>query len=313
MGYIPLSTLDEYENANSKLRFLCPTHGEQSVAYNHIQQNDGCPMCGKERIGQSFKQSVDSVINLVESKNGTILNPQDYVNMLTKNLQIKCNICGDINISSLYNVYNSSGDYVPCKICGKRRLVEYRTLSKDNLVKHFNNNGHILLNPEDYINNTTMNLKIECPQCGQPYTTSLASYNGGKIRCDKCSNSQSIGEYIIAEILDKYKINYIPEYKFPDCKDIRCLPFDFYLPDFNCCLEFDGQHHFFPVYGMDSLINTIRHDQMKNKFCHDNKIRLIRIPYWEGNDIEQILSEELGFHVYNKIKYSTKTMNHIKI
>ena len=39
-------------------------------------------------------------------------------------------------------------------------------------------------------------------------------------------------------------INYIREKRFKDCKNIKPLPFDFYLPEKNICIEYDGEHHF---------------------------------------------------------------------
>ena len=39
---------------------------------------------------------------------------------------------------------------------------------------------------------------------------------------------------------------------------------------------------------------TVYHDNIKNKYCHDNNIQLIRIPYWDLENIEQILNDQLG-------------------
>ena len=39
---------------------------------------------------------------------------------------------------------------------------------------------------------------------------------------------------------------------------------------------------------------TKMHDNIKNKYCHDNNIKLIRIPYWKMKEIEKILGNELG-------------------
>ena len=53
--------------------------------------------------------------------------------------------------------------------------------------------------------------------------------------CPICSNSH--GEQVVMSILDKMNIEYISQYKFDDCKNNRLLPFDFYLPHFNICIE----------------------------------------------------------------------------
>ena len=71
---------------------------------------------------------------------------------------------------------------------------------------------------------------------------------------------------------------------------------DFYLPDCNTVIEFDGAQHFVPsdYFGVDAFNKTVEHDNIKNNYCSDNEIRLIRIPYWEINNINNILDKELA-------------------
>ena len=64
--------------------------------------------------------------------------------------------------------------------------------------------------------------------------------------------------------------------------------FDFYLPDKNILIEYDGSQHFDKTskfYSKD-LIQT---DKIKNEYCSKNNIHLIRIPYTKFNQIEEIL------------------------
>lgn len=79
-------------------------------------------------------------------------------------------------------------------------------------------------------------------------------------------------------------------------KDIKTLPFDFYLPKYNCCIEYDGQQHFKPngfSSGYEYFVKTVEHDRMKDQYCKDNNILLIRIRYDENAEIENILSNIL--------------------
>lgn len=67
---------------------------------------------------------------------------------------------------------------------------------------------------------------------------------------------------------------------FIGCRDKRSLKFDFYLPDRNLCIEYDGKHHFeVTEYGEDKLKDTIKKDTIKNEFCKSNNITLYRISY----------------------------------
>lgn len=66
------------------------------------------------------------------------------------------------------------------------------------------------------------------------------------------------------------------------------------------CIEFDGQQHYEPKFGEESFKRTQSHDIIKNEYCKSKGISLIRIPYWDGSSISEILSNEL--HIENKSK-----------
>lgn len=97
------------------------------------------------------------------------------------------------------------------------------------------------------------------------FITSLANYEyNQKIRCGTCSQRISVPERTTRNILEKYDIKYLPEYKFKDCKDKRPLPFDFYLPEYNILIELDGEHHYHPKWGDEQLKYIQNHDKIGN-------------------------------------------------
>ena len=105
----------------------------------------------------------------------------------------------------------------------------------------------------------------------------------------------SKGEKKIAEYLTRNEINFSREYSFPDlisAKNCR-LRFDFFIPDFELLIEFQGQHHFNPVnkHKRAKIVHrkTVLHDKLKEEYCSKNKIRLLRIPYSKFDEIESIL------------------------
>lgn len=108
----------------------------------------------------------------------------------------------------------------------------------------------------------------------------------------------------IKEILKKFKnvhgdkynlinneINFEQQKIFDGCKDKRKLSFDFYLPEYNICIEYDGIQHYESIeyWGGHKNFNYIKkHDQIKTDFCENNNIKLIRIKYnrkLNSNDI----------------------------
>ena len=105
-------------------------------------------------------------------------------------------------------------------------------------------------------------------------------------------NWDSQGELKIARILKGLKINYIEEHWFNTCINPRTkcrLRFDFYLPNYNCCIEFDGEQHFKEsgYKNWDKLENIQYRDKIKNEWCKKNGVTLIRIPFTDQDKISQ--------------------------
>ena len=104
-----------------------------------------------------------------------------------------------------------------------------------------------------------------------------------------------------SNILDKLNIESKSQYTFEDCKFYNVLPFDFYLPQYNILIEYDGIQHFEPIdfagkgkeWAMNRFIDCVIRDTIKNEYCKKNNIKLIRIPYWDFDNIEEILKLEL--------------------
>ena len=119
-------------------------------------------------------------------------------------------------------------------------------------------------------------------------------------RCKKCSPSyKSQGELKISEILDKMKISYINEYKPFKFENNYYARYDFYV-DNNYIIEFDGEQHFREVKIFKQTLQEVQeHDRIKNQWCKDNNIPLIRIPYTHLNDLclEDLLLETTKWRV----------------
>lgn len=130
-------------------------------------------------------------------------------------------------------------------------------------------------------------LKFRCG-CGNEFVTSIASFQNGKYRCESCAKSISSLEYEFKKYLDTNNIVYIYQYSLNDCRDVLPLPFDFFLEDYNAIVEIDGQGHYHPCHfnqisdeqAIKTFEITKKHDEIKNAYCQEKNIKLIRIPYW---------------------------------
>ena len=116
-----------------------------------------------------------------------------------------------------------------------------------------------------------------------------------KIRgCPKCRLSK--GEQRIMEFLQRNNIEFECQKKFDGLVNRKPLSFDFYLPKYNTCIEFDGLQHFSPIDafgGIESFQILKSNDNKKDKFCQENNIKLIRISYLEFQLVDSILEEKI--------------------
>lgn len=172
--------------------------------------------------------------------------------------------------------------------------VKYTYEQVKNIVEE---KGYSLLSTE-YVNNKTP-LEVKCFKEHIFYPT-LDNFQKGT-GCPHRAKKYK-GEEKVANILNDLGIVYKRQYKFEECKNERKLPFDFYLPTYNICIEYNGEYHYEPVdysgKGKEWAENKFKHtqkiDNIKRNYCKDNNIKLIEIPYWDFNNIEETLKKELN-------------------
>lgn len=122
--------------------------------------------------------------------------------------------------------------------------------------------------------------KCKC-ECGNEVFVTVNDLRAGNTISCGCRKI-SHGELYIMSLLNDNNIRFTHQHKFDDCKNKFQLPFDFYLPDYNICIEYDGKQHFEPVDlfgGEDGFAKRQKNDNIKNKYCLEHNITLIRIPY----------------------------------
>jgi len=139
-------------------------------------------------------------------------------------------------------------------------------------------------------------IKIICKKHGI-FEQTPDNHINKKTGCPICNESK--GEKEIRIILNNLNIKYIKQKTFNNCKNKRKLPFDFYLTDYNLCIEFDGIQHFKSIeyFGGEKVLKeTQKRDLIKNNYCKENNIKLLRIKYNEN-----ILKKLKKYNEKNKI------------
>ena len=204
-------------------------------------------------------------------------------------------------------IYINLQDFMNDKVqsCGCLRSEMRSELSKGfakdySLEKNNTNPFYEYISPTnirwDWSHQVVWNIK--CKKCGEDYLgipTELISNERthGMNPCE-CWKKYSIGVQKIISILQKNNIKYEQEKKYDTCVSPKGfkLPFDFYLPEYNILIEYDGEHHFKRAFGQseEKLILQKQYDEIKNQWCKENNVKLIRIPYYQ----KEIKISDLG-------------------
>ena len=267
-------SLVDYKTNKTKVIIICPIHGEFEQTPNNHLHGYSCIECSGK-----FKISTDEFIkkaNIIHN-NKYDYYKTEYINSYTK-LKIICPIHGEFE-QMPYSHLKTKG----CIKCSGYFSNYNIFINKANDIHNKKYNYSLV----DYKTNKTKVIII-CPIHGEFKQTPHNHLHG--TGCPKCNSSK--GEIKIEKFLIKNNINYITQKTFNDCiGKKRKLPFDFYLPEKNLIIEFDGKQHykqvnFFGCSDKDakkSYLNLKETDKIKNEYCKKNNIKLIRISFKEKN------------------------------
>jgi hypothetical protein len=268
--------LSNYVNTRSKIKITCNEHGIFTQNCAAHLNGQGCPKCGVG--GRISLIEVLSRFNNIHGDKYTYITDSYY--NVSDSIDIICNNHGKFNQRVIDHLAGSG-----CPRCvGRGKTTnEFINEAKE---KHGDMFDYSLV---DYVT-TYEKLTIICPKHGE-FKQSPRSHLKGS-GCPICKESK--GERKIRLLLDKKNINYLLQYRFSDCKHIKPLPFDFYLPEHNICIEFNGRQHYEPVKsfgGEKEFEKTKLRDEIKLKFCIKQNIKLISIHY--KDDVIKTLEMEL--------------------
>lgn len=295
-----LTPYDVTPNSNKKIWWICEHGHEWLVKINHrVGSGSGCPYCAgrfaiKEYNLLVYNSELASEWNYERNKN----KPEDYTPHTNKKVWWKCSKNPRHEWKATINNRHNGNN---CPYCAGRLPFEDYNLLVDNpeLCKEWDYNKN-KKKPEDYTPHSGEKVWWLCKECGYSWETSISNRNNGGNGCPECSKSR--GEKKIDRILKNKNIPYVSQYIFDDLlSDLgNPLRFDFVVfNDINktkikTLIEFDGIQHYEWRKGMmtkEEFEKIQYHDKLKNEYCNNNNINLLRIPYWEFDDVENILQK----------------------
>lgn len=259
--------------------------GHEDLKIPHkLLNGQGCSQCRFKHLSESKTKTTEQYIqNLADKKRNVIL-LSEYKGV-KEQVTIKNLDCGHIYNACANNILQGSG----CPICHGMKDTNKFTEQLNELYP----GEYIVLG--NYVNNRTRILIRH--KCGYEWYV-IPKDILRKFRCPECN--RSYGEKLVGEILNQLQIPFKKECSFPNLSDKKKLRFDFVCSYNNqtYAIEVDGEQH----YKEKNHLNDRKgfhylhnHDLMKNDYCKNNSIKLLRIPYNWINQTGKIEAEIRSF------------------
>ncbi len=238
-------------------------------------RSDGIIQC--HQCGNSRKPQINLTENIIGKKYNHLTVLEKSEKRIGGKIGYKCQCdCEKKTILYVSKTDLENNHTTSCG-CTRRKYKINDIISNKQIIGYIgskNNNGHYYY-------------KVKCLLCGREYEALGQTLE----KTVGCGCQKSIGEFNIIQILQQNNIKYYKEYCFPN----SLLRFDFALLDKDNniyrLIEFDGEQHYeqniknsgWNTY--EKYQYTLKNDLKKNQIAKDNNIPLVRIPYWERDNI----------------------------
>lgn len=271
-----IEVLGDYVDTETPIPHRCKIDGYiWSPKPANVLQGKGCPKCAG-----NLQLTNDECVECLSVVNPNIKALEEYINAKTPLLH-QCLIDGYIWPTIPSSTLQGYG----CPKCAGNLKKTHEGYVYELSIK--NPDIEVL---EQYINAKTPILH-RCRIDGYIWRIAPSNVLSGQ-NCPQCQESN--GEKQITYWLKKHGFTYVYQKKFADCRYKKELPFDFYLPDYNILIEYDGQQHFEPIdfagkgdkWALEQFKLVQHRDVIKNQYCEHNNIQLLRIPYFKNVDEE---------------------------
>lgn len=276
-----IEAIESYVGANTKILHRCLIDGyEWYVTPHNILKGRGCPRCSGH-----IKKTHESYVEEVKEVNSNIEVIGRYIDISTPILHL----CKTHNVEWMArpsNILRGHG----CRKCRNDALASARSKNQEQYIEDLKEANPNIVVLGNYVN-AHIPILHKCLIDGCEWYAKPNNILSGK-GCPKCN--ESFGERQVRQWLDAHNVAYISQKMFDDCCDVKPLPFDFYLPNYNIAIEYQGEQHYRPVDyfgGEEKFKLQQRHDGIKNEYCESNNIKLLCIPYYE--DVNEQLNNFL--------------------
>ena len=285
-----------YRDNKTKIRIICPIHGEFEQRPNNHLSGQGCPYCGGTK-----KLTTEEFINRAKKIHN---DKYDYSKVIytgwNNKVKIICPIHGEFEQIPFDHLRGHGCVKCMGEEISRKKTKPYTLFVEEALKKH---NSKYQYDIDTYVNRNTK-MKIICPIHGEFWQTPNNHLRGQG--CPHCNDS--VLEKEVEKILLENKINYINKCTSSKLKWLERQHLDFYLPDYNIAIECQGIQHFElreRFGGKDEFINIVSRDKKKKDKCIKNNVNIV---YYSSEYIRKKFDKKL-LTKNNLINYIKKCQN----
>ena len=226
-------SLVEYVTTYTKVKIICPIHGEFEQSPNSHLRGSNCHECakitGSSKLSKNKLMSLDTFINKAITIHGEKYDysESEYIHS-NKKIKIICPIHGGFEQTPAIHLRGSG-----CNICGINRTINDLSYIQQKCYEV--HGDRYKYDFSDY-NNNTSKIGIFCQKHGwfkQRYNNHCDLKQG----CPSCKAYRSKGEIEIYDFLRSLNVEVIN-----NVKNVINEELDIYLPDYNIAIEYDGEY-----------------------------------------------------------------------
>lgn len=296
---LSINNLELYKNDSSRLNFSCECGYEWSAVYRDVlrsKRDNGCVKCQKRaKSKRVYTLSNDIYLKRVNEYWGDRVEILEDYKKGEDRIKVLCKVCDNIWNPMARSLLRGNG----CPKCGHQKTKSSRIKSNEKYIEELKSvhENRIDLLDEYYNSNTKINFK--CCLCDNIWLANPNMILRGR-GCPKCNFSK--GELLISKILKDIGIKFEEQFIIKGLKTNKggTPRFDFAIFEKDILvkiIEYDGVLHFEPINkfgGLKRFEDQKEVDSFKNKYCLENNIKMIRIPY---TDLSKIDIEYLKYHL----------------
>lgn len=265
----------DYNGVKTPMEYICQCGHKHTMPYYCFHRGQGrkCPACSGNQ-----RKTIEEVREIFRDNGCELITNEYKWNRQKLTYIARCGHEHTIKASAFFE-----GEGRLCPKC--QGLVNSNAIRKHDdcyYIEMFKKANCTLLS-----RNITTNSRVRyIASCGHEDEITIQYFKQGYgIVCHNCCKKNvSKGELQIKEVLEKFGIRYVAQFRIKT-RDRSFQRLDFYLPDFNSAIEFNGRQHYekneffhhHRKYKCTTFESQVERDLRKRKWCRDNGIELYEI------------------------------------